>query len=209
MIQFYFGKINTYGEEEDHPKYIKVGHTSYRVTAQEVDKDFGSLVYTYPSLFHLMVKVMIFAYRASSRESFLELDRIYSDFLKPQDGKIRMSRDTGTDGLFTSADHYPMVIIGCRYSRDGAREVEKNDVDMFARDHPGCVFAGECEPYEVPDNHVDEVFQVAFDVYHKLRKRALELPDPDVISEVGSLSKQKNHARNWFGRKVESLCLIM
>lgn len=86
MIQFYFGKINTYGEEEDHPKYIKVGHTSYRVTAQEVDKDFGSLVYTYPSPFHLMVKVMIFAYRVSSRESFLELDRIYSDFLKPQDG---------------------------------------------------------------------------------------------------------------------------
>ena len=82
-------------------------------------------------------------------------------------------------------DYYLKVLIGCRHLADSIREAEKDDIENFIGGHLGYIFVGECELGVDSIQTVNEVIQVALEIYHGIRKRAQEIvPVPKVHLEA-------------------------
>ncbi|KAH7412929.1 hypothetical protein BKA64DRAFT_340728 [Cadophora sp. MPI-SDFR-AT-0126] len=158
---------------DDKAKHVQVNGTEYLVIITELNQD--SLDIYWLQLLHT-TSIIVLTYDVSSKASFENMKKTYNMIPPPKDGKLRLEPGQPSPRpyyyLFVLAKRYPVVIIGCRYPEDNPREVDKEDVEAFVRQHPECKFAGECMPKEGVNENVDEVFRFVLEVYHELRKQA-------------------------------------
>ncbi|KAL2073901.1 hypothetical protein VTL71DRAFT_11227 [Oculimacula yallundae] len=188
--------MNSKGRD-DKEKHVEINGTEYLVTVDERNQDSLDM---YWHLTLEMTSVIVLTYDVSSKASYENMKKTHSMIPPPKDGKLRLSPGQPSPdpyySLFVLAKWHPVVIIGCRYPEDNPREVEKEDVEAFVRQHPDCIFAGECMPKEGVNENVDEVFRFVVEVYHELRKQArreedLYVEPPTLEDDYRPLKRKK------------------
>ncbi|KUJ07892.1 uncharacterized protein LY89DRAFT_354224 [Mollisia scopiformis] len=199
---------------DDRPKLVQHEDMCYRVQGMETDRfesgqftESNNLATSHPTVFQSLAQVLIFTYDVSSKDSFLNMCERYEGLPTPREGRIeiklmRIDRNISKNGdvqdklvheeRYISMDHFPVVFAGCRYPAESVREVEKEDVEAFAHHHPDWKFAGECMLEEDRPENVDQVFRVALEVYHSIRRVALQQGALDHIVDSRPHKQQRS-----------------